>query len=266
MTQTSGTSATACTLAHVPYLNSAPFFQGLSLGTRWQAASMPPRQFGQAAEQGTVDAGPMSLMDFLRLQNRFERVGHLGIAVRGRSGSALLFSRVPVRQLDGAVITVSEETSTTVMLLRLILEQRYHLAPAAYRRAASAAPTVEPAAVLLIGDEALRFRANNRTHPFEIDLSFEWWLWKHLPFVFAVWAVRTGCDAEAKEQLSRALFRALAVNSGRLAELAGERAGAVGLSADVLTAYLEQFVYRLSEPEERGIQHFTELVHAHDLH
>ena len=59
---------------------------------------MPPRQFGQAAEQGTVDAGPMSLMDFLRLQNRFERVGHLGIAVRGRSGSALLFSRVPVRQ------------------------------------------------------------------------------------------------------------------------------------------------------------------------
>lgn len=263
--------STLNTLAHLPYLNCAPFFRGLALGSRWQAAAMPPRQLGREAEAGQVAAGPMSLVDFLRLQDRFERMGHLGISVRGRSGSTFLFSRVPMRQLSGATIAVTEETSTTALLLRLLLEARDHFSGIRYRRveagwSRSPARLAEDVpAMLLIGDEAMQFRAGNRTHPFEIDVSFEWWLWQHLPFVFAVWAVRKDCDAEAKDQLTRAVFKALSVNSGRLSEVAREQAAAVGLAPEAATAYLEQFTYRFSELEEQGISRFTELLHEHGL-
>ena len=252
---------TKTVLARVPYLNCAPFFHGLSLEGSWELENLPPRQFGLEAEAGRIAAGPMSLMDYFRLQDRFERLGNFGIAVRGRSGSALLFSRKPLRQLDGATIAVTQDTSTTVMLLRLLLEVRYELVPQTYQRGTSE----DADAVLLIGDEALAFRATTRRYPYETDLSFEWWLWQHLPFVFAVWAVRKDGDPADKQLLSRELLRAFGLNSRRLDVLAAERVSALGRSAEELTEYLEHFVYRFSQPEEDGIRAFSKLVHEHRL-
>jgi chorismate dehydratase len=247
-------------LARVPFLNSAPFFDGPVLdGFRSIEAVL--RELGRQAAAGSVTAGLLPVADFLRLQDRFERLGNLGIAVRGRCGSVLLLSRVPMRQLGGCTIQVTEQSSTSVVLLRLILEQRYELAPRAYESGISE----DADAILVIGDEALRRRAGNRQFPYEIDLAFEWWLWQHLPAVFAVWAVRTDAPAADKQQLLRALHRQLAVNVPRAGELAAARAADLGVPAEELTAYLENFIYRLSEPEEQAIRQFATLAHEHHL-
>ena len=250
------------TVGRVPFLNCAPFFQGLGVDGAVELVDVPPRQLGKEAEAGNVAAGPMALADYLRLQDRFERLGNLGIAVHGRCGSTELFSRRPIRQLDGAVIAVSDQTSTTALLLRLILEQRYALSPKAYQRGAAHGAAD---AALLIGDDALKFRAENRTFPFEIDLSFEWWLWQHLPSVFAVWVVRKDCSPDDKQRLSRTIQKQLAVNLGRLDLLAQQGSERLGLSSEELKLYLTRFQYRLSEPEERAIKQFEQLVHEHHL-
>lgn len=276
-------------IGRIPFLNCAPFFYGWSEGGLWDWVEVPPRQLGLEAREGRVVAGPMALADFLCLQDRFERLGNLGIAARGRCQSITLFSRKPIRQLDGATIAVTEETSTTALLLRLILEQRYFLAPQGYQPACRAGSSERdkrgagrrgdadlPAAihegqagdadaVLLIGDEALRLRAANRRYPYEIDLSFEWWLWQHLPCVFAVWAVRKDVSPEEKQRLSRALQKQLAMNLTRLQVIAQERASSLGMPANELQAYLEHFTYRFGEPEERAITQFAQLLHAHHL-
>lgn len=254
----------ATVVARIPYLNCAPFFSGLDREAGWTWADMVPHELGVKAASSELVAGPMSLVDFLRLQDRFERLGTLGVAVRGRSGSALLFSRRPLRQLEGLPIAVTDETSTTVLLLQLLLEQRYGFSA---RFLQTAHPTEEPdaEAVLLIGDEALRLRAANRTRPYEIDVAFEWWLWQHLPFVFAVWAIRKDCDTELKRQISTVLQRTLAVNLRQLDAIAKDRAASVGMTADDVARYLGGFVYRFSEPEEQAIRCFTQLIHDHHL-
>ncbi len=259
-------------IGRIPFLNCAPFFYGWSGGGSWDWVDVSPRQLGLQAQEGRVVAGPMALADFLRLQDRFERLGNLGIAARGRCPSITLFSRKPIRQLDGATIAVTEETSTTALLLRLILEHRYRLAPQGYQRGHSDLPAAihegqagEADAVLLIGDEALKLRAANRRYPYEIDLSFEWWLWQHLPCVFAVWAVRKDVSPEDKQRLSRALQKQLAMNLARLQVIAQEHASSLGMPANELQAYLEHFTYRLGEPEERAITQFAQLLHAHHL-
>ena len=251
-------------LARLPYLNCAPYFTGLAGEAGWEWADLVPHELGVKAASGEVAAGVLSLVDFLHLQDRFERLGPLGIAVRGRSASALLFSRKPLRQLEGLPIAVTDETSTTVLLLRLLLEQRYGLATRFTRRARPADDEAAEAA-LLIGDEALRFRATNRTRPYEIDVAFEWWLWQHLPFVFAVWAIRKDGDAELKRRLSTALQRALAANLREPQAMAQARAASVGMTAEEVTQYLGNFIYRLSEPEEQAIQRFSQLAHDHHL-
>ncbi len=256
--------ATKTVVARIPYTNCAPFFHGLTEEEAWEWTDLSPRQLGQEAKEGRLTAGPMALADFLRLNETFERLGSLGIAVRGRCGSVLLFSRKPARQLDDEIIVVTEETSTTALLLRLILEQQFHIKPKQYvPRQPSGTDDAE--AMLLIGDEALKFRAANRRYPYETDLAFEWWLWQHLPFVFAVWAVRKDADAADKQRLSRLLQHRLAVNTGRLDELAKERAASLGLPAKDIQRYLASFIYRLSEPEERAITQFEALVHEHHL-
>jgi chorismate dehydratase len=249
------------TVGRIPYLNCAPFFHGLGddRSLAWREAS--PSQLGAGARDGELEAGPIALADFLRLQDSFERLGHLGVAVRGRCGSALLFARKPLRQLHDATIAVTAATSTTALLLRLILERRYELTSNVYQRD----EPDDADAVLLIGDDALRFRASNRRYPYEIDLAFEWWLWQHLPCVFAVWAIRTGADPQAKDRLNRLLQRQLAVNLPRLDLLANERAEALGVPAEELTRYLASFVYRFGDAEERAIKQFEQLAHAHHL-
>ena len=253
-------SPTKTVIARVPFLNSAPFFHGLILDPSWEWLDVSPRQLGEQAAQGKLLAGPMALADFLRLQGQYERLGNLGIAVRGRCGSVLLLSRKPIRQLDEATIGVTEHTSTSAVLLRLLLEQRYLLRP----KIAPRGRIEDPDAVLVIGDEALRMRAENRTYPYEIDLAFEWWLWQHLPAVFAVWSIRKDAAAE-KPQILRLLQRQLAVNLARLGDLATARSESLDVPAADLTTYLENFVYRLSEPEEQAIARFDQLVHDHDL-
>ena len=262
VTTASNVPATKTVVAHIPYLNCDPFFQGLALEGSWEWMDCSPRQLGLEAEAGRVTAGPMALVDFFRLQDSFERLGSLGIAVRGRCGSAMLCSSKPVRQLDGATIAVTEETSTTALLLRLILEIRFGLAPKQYMRGAA---TDDVDGVLLIGDEALKFRVTNRRFPYETDLAFEWWLWQHLPIVFAVWAIRKDCAPPDKQRLSRLLQQQLAHNLGRLDELASARAASLGVPAEELAQYLSHFIYRLSDPEERAIKQFEHLLHEHHL-
>ncbi|MBI3020454.1 MAG: hypothetical protein HYY59_00415, partial [Candidatus Omnitrophica bacterium] len=160
-TTPSKSTTTAC-VARVPYLNSVPFFRGLSLGRRYELVDCVPRELGIQAAAGDIMAGLVPLVDYVRLRDTFERIGHFGIAVRGRGRSVLLFSRRPIRQLDGSMISITEETSTSAVLLQLLLERRYGVLPALYQRGQRS----EADALLLIGDEALRFRATNTQYPY----------------------------------------------------------------------------------------------------
>lgn len=262
----------------VPYLNSTPFFRGLTLGPHVRLTEAVPRELGERAATGEVVAGLLPLADFLRLEDRFERVGPFGIAVRGRARSVLLFSRKPLRQLDGATIAITDDTSTSAVLLRLILERRYQITPASYerrqhserRRQQAAASTErrqdsEADALLLIGDEALRYKRHNAQYPFETDVAFEWWLWQHLPCVFAVWAIRNDVADSEKKSLETALSRALGVNQRQLDVIAQETSNTFELPAQELHEYLGKFIYRLSRDEEAGISRFRELMNEHRL-
>lgn len=261
MPSTTPSTSTTLHVARLPYLNSVPFFRHLPVGERVVLSDYVPRALGAKAAEGVVTAGLLPVVDFFRLEETFERIGPFGIAVRGQARSAILFSRKPLRQLDGAVIAVTEESSTTACLLRLLLEQRYHVTPAGYQRGRSE----DADALLLIGDDVLRLRQANASYPYEVDVGFEWWLWQHLPFVFAVWAIRKDAAADEKKALEVAITKALARNLGQLDAIGQECAAPMGMPAEEIQRYLSGFIYRFSRPEEEGISQFRRLVNEHRL-
>src|SRR2546421_71473 len=85
-------------IARIPFLNAAPFYT-LFADAGVALADMPPRALGEAARRGEIDAGPLSLLDFVSLEGTFAPVGDFIIGVKQAAGSVILFSRDPVAAL-----------------------------------------------------------------------------------------------------------------------------------------------------------------------
>ncbi|TMQ69492.1 MAG: menaquinone biosynthesis protein, partial [Candidatus Eisenbacteria bacterium] len=119
-----------------------------------------------------------------------------------------MFSNRPAAALAGALISVTPETSTSIRLLRLLLDVRRGLDGVRYVRG------LEPAqadGLLLIGDRAMRRRRQRPdgfTHA--LDLGEDWLEWTGLSFVYAVWAVRRTLEPLVKQELRDFLEASLA--------------------------------------------------------
>lgn len=244
-------------IGYIPYVNMAPFYH--FLGARWleQHAMIPgnPRQLGQAAREGKLDAAPFSYVDSLSLieGGDFEWLEAMGVIGQGPIRSILLCGCADPKALAGQAIAVTPQTSTTVRLMEVWLRERHGVLD--YRLSG---PDDNAAARLFIGDDALRRKLElGATEP-QIDLCNAWTEWTGLPFVFARWAVRKDVPARAKVELTMALRSALDLALHDLRHVAETQAERIGLPADEIEPYLKGIRYRLGEEELKGAQLFEE--------
>jgi chorismate dehydratase len=251
-------------IGQIPYLNLEPFHFGLlasgalrqAQGAPWlELHPLPPRALGQLAAQGGLDAGAFSLMDSVRLEDRFEPLGDFCLACSGEVRSVLFFARQPIAQMAGATVAVTSETATSVVLLKLLLARRYGLGDVRYVDLGG-----EEAAdgCLLIGDEALRHRRGIQGLPHRYDLAEEWAAWQGLPFVFARWMVRAAADEHEKAALREALAQRLRANLASLDAIGRVRRD-LGMTVSEIKTYLEGFTFELGERERRGMETFVGL-------
>jgi chorismate dehydratase len=240
---------TVLRVGRIPYLNCEPFFHRLE-GV--QLVDLIPRELGQAMAADELDAGPLSLVDYVRLESRLVPLPY-GIGCPTGARSVLLFSDRPLARLQGARVGVTGETSTSVELLRVLLALRHEVAPAAWVGAD------EPChAVLLIGDQAIQRLTAGPAAAHVFDLGLEWRDWTGLPFVFARWAVAARIPTAERHRFERALDAALDRGMEALPEIAARHRG-LGWSAAEVAAYLRNFAFRLGPDEEKGAAEFLRM-------
>lgn len=236
-------------LGCIPYLNCEPFFAHLA---GFELCRVTPRELGQAVVRGSLDAGPLSLADFLNLEAGLFPLP-FGIATPGPARSVLVFSDRPLAQLGGAAIGVTDETATSVQLLKLLLALKYEVIPRAW-----VGPAEPCDAMLLIGDRAIRTLKSGPRFAHVVDLGSEWLHWTGLPCVFARWGVRSAVPEDERLTLWRALDEALDRGLAGLPEIARKRRD-TGFSEAEVVAYLRGFTYRLGVEEEKAIAEFRRL-------
>ncbi|MGH7847273.1 MAG: menaquinone biosynthetic enzyme MqnA/MqnD family protein [Candidatus Binatia bacterium] len=239
-------------VARLTYLNCAPFYWSCE---NWGLPLVPcvPRELGQLARRGEVDAGPMAVVDWFSLEREFEPVGSYGIASHGSVLSVLLFSSKPIDGLADSAIGVTEETSTSFRLLQLLLEGRYGLKGCSFRRGGHGQ------ACLLIGDAALE-EMKKAKWPFVYDLADEWQRWQGSPFVFARWVIRSSLPASEKRRMEKSLDTSFTGSMARLEDVAAHYAGQGSLQPEEIVAYLRNLVFVIGEAEERGLAEFKRLL------
>ncbi len=245
-------------VSKMPYLNSVPFYNSFpNYSTVVKLAPLAPRVFGKLAEQGSVAAGPMSLRDYMMLNENFERLDY-GVAVKGKANSVLLFSTFDWNELSEKRIGITAETSTSIELLRVLLEKRFGITDYSFDRINKLDRYEDFDAILLIGDEALKRAYGDGIVGFDkvFDLAEEWCAWKEMPFVFAVWAIRKGTPEAARLEVIESLERSLTSSANHFGEFGREHGAKLGMSEGEVSDYLSQFRYRFTLEEHAAMAEF----------
>lgn len=248
-------------IARMPYINVDPFYYTLEHAGEKGIELIPgyPRQIGMLADsQGTIDAGPLSVMDFLKLKDQYEPLDRMCVAVKEKAGSVTLFSRLPVEKLDSHRIGITSQTSTSRVLLRLILEHRYGIGAAEYLEQ----PQLDQVdAYLFIGNNALVYTYEGLegfNHVY--DLGEEWWNWTGLPFVFAIWAIRKSVSAHEKEHLAGILENSLKVFWQNETAMAQKRSQELHVPQDFVANYWRLFIYNQTDAVDKSLVRFTDSI------
>ncbi|HEX9037036.1 MAG TPA: menaquinone biosynthesis protein [Ktedonobacterales bacterium] len=268
------TASSVARLGAIAYLNVAPTYDWITRAAHQgelpniELVEGTPARMNRALEAGVVDISNVSSFAFGSHAAEWLLMPGLSVSAHGRVDSVLLFSwRADWRDLDGGSIALTDHSTTSVELTRLLAERRYRARP----RYVTVAPDLdamlaEHDAALLIGDIALRegwLRREIAGHgrPYVFDLAAEWQAWTGLPFVFAVWAARGDrVEAIRTAQVTRLLRESTDRGLADLPRLAADASARLGLPEDVCANYLRLLKYRLTEHELAGLRRFLEMA------
>lgn len=243
-------------VGRIAFLNVEPFFHFWP-SDAFTLVHKPPRQLGELAATGGVDAGPLPIVDCWRLEDSFEPVGRWCIASKERSGSVFVISKKPFAELNHATIGVTEDTSTSVLLATLLLRHRLGL-DVQFRRGFRSSDD----AWLAIGDQALGFlwKPETRPWPHVTDLATEWWNWHHRPFVFARWVARRAASVGDRARLDWLVGESIDKGLAALPEVARAAAASQGFAPDAVERYLKDFTYRMDADADVSEALFRKLL------
>jgi chorismate dehydratase len=242
-------------LGAVSYLNTKPLVRGLE--TRPDLFTVRfdvPSVCAALLHDGRVDVGLIPAVEYLR--GDYAIVPDLAIGSDGVVDSVAVFTRVPITQVRTLALDTSSRTS--VALTKILCARHWGIAPTFTPAAPDVRAMLAHAdAALVIGDPALDIDPA-ALGAAKVDLGLEWKAMTGLPFVYAVWAGRTGAvDHEQVDALQAA--RDLGVREA--AAIARETAaGDPAAEARALVYLRDTLEYGLGDREVAGLERFHALA------
>ena len=237
-------------IGSVQYLNAVPLTRGIES----EIIFATPAELAEMLRRDELDAALVSTAEVL-LTDRYDILDGIAIASLGEVYSVLLAHRRPLAELKE--IYCHTASLSGLNLLKVLLAER-GLKPE-FKPLADPQKAAEHDAVLLIGDPAIDFQRAPHEHEI-FDLGVAWYDLTHLPFVFAVWALRRGIE---NQELRRELLEAGQFGLETLDYLIETREE---YDENFRRDYLGWHVhYHLASDEKRGIAKFAEFLQKHGL-
>jgi len=177
-------------LGYIDYLNCYPFYFHMFMKKPVDGihiVSGYPNTLNKMMSSGTLDMSPVSSATCADIAQDVFVLPDFCLSSVGYVSSVVLFSRVPIEDLNKKKIALTSASHTSVVLLKILLANYYKITPEYIPT--DPMPLLDNAdAALVIGNEAMTFTTESA--PYSYDLG-ELWLDKTgFPVVFAVFAVR----------------------------------------------------------------------------
>jgi chorismate dehydratase len=173
------------TVGRIPFLVCAPFFH------RFLDNPLPKIRFldGTPCEQnkrlkeGLIMLSPSSSIEYAKNPKDYVICRRFCTASTLEIRSVKLFSKCRWEDLSGKPVYITEQSDTSVILMKLISSLYFKVEPVWNADEGTCH------AKLLIGDLALRESAKDEWE-YSYDLASIWQEWQNLPFVFGIWIIR----------------------------------------------------------------------------
>ncbi|MBX3315362.1 MAG: menaquinone biosynthesis protein [Phycisphaeraceae bacterium] len=263
-------------VACVRYLNTSVLVEGLSSLDEVRVIPTVPSRIAEMVLGGEADIGLVSLADALRGRGRGEPSGLtlLPVGMIGCDGPTLtvrVFSRVPLDEITE--IHADTDSHTSVALAQVVFRARYGrmvgVKPFDAREhmpvwlSGGSEEGAWPEAMLLIGDKVVTDSPPAVRYPYQVDLGEAWHGLTGLPFVYAVWACRTGEEgSECVRRGCEILDRTLRHNMTRIDWIITRRAGEHRWPLDLARMYLGSLLrFVIGERERLGATEFAGRAH-----
>src|SRR5207249_10085251 len=92
-----------------------------------------PDRLNDALVDGSLDIGPISLVEYLRHADDLLLLPDLAVGSDGPVRSVNIVSTRPLTDLDGGRVALGSTSRTGVLLARMLLGQRYGVTPSYFR-------------------------------------------------------------------------------------------------------------------------------------
>ncbi len=247
----------------INYINTAPLYEVWRQRrhpANWRVVEAVPSDLNRMLRQDEIDLGFVSSHEYAANPEKYVILPDLSIAASGAVGSVFLFARREPEALDETPLLLTSQSQTSASLIKIILEEFYRVRPR-YETGSIRAQLDQLdryASILAIGDEALLL-ARRGEFPHVIDLGKVWNDQTGLPFVFAVWAVRSDFARDKALELAAIHRELVGCLQAGLADLAGISAAVaprIPMPPDDCHTYLRGIEYDFGPAKQKGLSLF----------
>lgn len=255
-------------MGRTDYINTRPVFYGFDkkvVKEEFVTTKGEPSYLNRLLAEGKLDISLISSAAYALNSEKYLILPDISISSFGPVGSVLLLSKVPFEKLDGKTILLTDSSATSIQLIKLLLTELFNVTPVYNKKKISLDTALKNDChgVLSIGDEALRLK-QQPIFPHVLDLGRAWRQLTGLPFVFAVWAVRTeffSIHPEACKKIHSAILSSREYGLAHLAEISAEAHDNAGLTIQECGEYFNNLRYGLDGTYLKGLRSFFDCLH-----
>ncbi len=262
-------------LGQVDYLNCLPVYQPLIEGRVALAAKIikgAPTKLNGLFIKGDLDVTPISSIEYARHNRRAMILPDLSITADGDVMSILLFSKVPVTELEGRRVALPSSSATSVALLKILLEHYYQVETSFATMSPKLDTMLKKAdAALLIGDDALLAHHQCRQEGSALhvtDLGAAWKEFTGEKMVYALWVINRDfidCRPAEVPEISAQLVAAKKSGLADLGHIVNIAALQSGLPEDLMVRYFQVIEYELGPEQCKGLMTFYDYAYKSGL-
>ncbi|MBQ7607155.1 MAG: menaquinone biosynthesis protein [Desulfovibrionaceae bacterium] len=254
-------------LGRIEFINVAPVYYALEhnlIPHHFSIIRANPARLNEKMQAGELTISSCSSIEYARRWRNYVLARDLSISSHAPVRSVLLLAKKDIEQWDGEEIFISGQSHTSVVLTKLILQERYGFANT-YRTGNVTQKINDgaiPEIILTIGDEALRLQ-KSAIYPKAYDLASLWKDWTKLPFVFALWIVQKKAARTLVDDPTESIRASRDMGLRNLTPVIQEVLGKTPLTHNELERYYrESLTYSLGEKECQGLERFYTMAHT----
>ncbi|MEW6418179.1 MAG: menaquinone biosynthesis protein [Nitrospirota bacterium] len=253
-------------VGHIQFLNCLPLYYGLVKSHALLDIELikgVPTELNNLLIKGSLDISPVSSIEYARHHDSLILFPDFTVSSDGEVKSILLLSRFPIEELSNKKIALTSTSATSQVLLKLILNRGYGIAPEYFTSQPDFNRMLSDAdAALLIGDIALKYYVEAKDF-YLYDLGLEWKKLTGKKMVYAVWAVNRNF-ADTKRDLCEYVFetfkKSIDYSTEHLTEIVEYASKWEPFSRSFLFDYFKSLRFDFGEDYQEGLLHFYKLA------